>query len=169
MSGPIIFSDLFVGEKYDARKELSGWLKTDYDDSNWDEVKEVDYPIDNLVGQSSEPVIIKTPANETVVDVGKIVAGFVEFSLTAKAGIEIKLEHSEVLDTNGNYYNNILGTNKEQTDIYITKDGFQTFRPHFTYHGFRYIRITNWPQTISLDDFKINVISSDMESITITT
>ena len=69
------------------------------------------------------------------------------------------------MDTNGNYYNNILGTNKEQTDIYITKDGFQTFRPHFTYHGFRYIRITNWPQTISLDDFKINVISSDMESI----
>ncbi|WRK51803.1 alpha-L-rhamnosidase N-terminal domain-containing protein [Coprobacillaceae bacterium CR2/5/TPMF4] len=58
MSGPIIFSDLFVGEKYDARKELSGWLKTDYDDSNWDEVKEVDYPIDNLVGQSSEPVRI---------------------------------------------------------------------------------------------------------------
>ena len=175
MSGPIIFSDLFVGEKYDARKELSGWLKADYDDSNWDEVKEVDYPIDNLVGQSSEPVriinsfkpkrIIKTPANETVIDAGKIVAGFVEFSLTAKAGIEIKLEHSEVLDTNGNYYNNILGTNKEQTDIYITKDGFQTFRPHFTYHGFRYIRITNWPQTISLDDFKINVISSDMESI----
>lgn len=115
---------MFVGEKYDARKELNDWSTVSYDDSSWQKVIPVDYPMNNLIGQSSEPVkivetfkpkkIIHSPAGETIIDVGRIIAGFVEFSLVAPAGIEIKLEHSEVLDTQGNYYNNILGINKEQ-------------------------------------------------------
>lgn len=174
-SGPIIYSDLFVGEKYDARKELNDWSTVSYDDSSWQKVIPVDYPMNNLIGQSSEPVkivetfkpkkIIHSPAGETIIDVGRIIAGFVEFSLVAPAGIEIKLEHSEVLDTQGNYYNNILGINKEQMDVYITKEEYQTYRPHFTYHGFRYIRISNWPGEISINNFKVHVLSSNLKKI----
>ena len=54
--GPIVFSDLFVGEKYDARKELNGWDLASLDDSLWKPVDECDYDMKNLVGQSSEPV-----------------------------------------------------------------------------------------------------------------
>lgn len=173
--GPIVYSDLFVGEKYDAGKELEGWSQAEYDDALWKPVKKAKYSMENLIGQYASPVrmlrcftpreILHSPKGEVILDVGQVVAGQLEFTLEAKAGIEIKLEHSEVLDEQGNYFNNILGTNKEQTDVYITKEGKQTFRPHFTYHGFRYVRITGWPGELSPEQFKIYVYTSEMEDI----
>lgn len=173
--GPIVYSDLFVGEKYDAGKELEGWSQAEYDDSLWKPVKKAEYPMDNLIGQYAPPVrmlrcftpqkILHSPKGEVILDVGQVVAGQLEFTLEANAGIEIKLEHSEILDEQGNYFNNILGTNKEQTDIYITKEGKQSFRPYFTYHGFRYVRITGWPGEISPEQFKVYVYTSEMEDI----
>lgn len=174
-TGPIVYSDLFVGERYDATLERENWSMPSFDDSGWKPVVKVDYPMDNLVGQYAPPVkviecieperIIMTPAGETVLDVGQVVAGQVEFCVTAPAGIAITLEHSEVLDEKGNYYNNILGVNKEQTDTYITKEGAQVYRPHFTYHGFRYVRITGWPGRVSTNAFKVLVFSSAMDRI----
>ncbi len=174
-TGPIVYSDLFVGEKYDAGKELQGWSQADYDDSFWKPVKKAEYSMDNLLGQYAPPVriagcftpkeIFRSPKGKVILDIGQVVAGQLEFTLEAKAGIEIKLEHSEILDEEGNYFNNILGTNKEQTDVYITKDGWQIFRPHFTYHGFRYVRISGWPGSISLEQFKVYVYASEMEDI----
>ena len=174
-TGPIIFSDLFVGEKYDATKELTGWSLPDYDDSCWKPVNRVEYPMENLRGQSDPPVrdvktfipaeIIRSPKGEIILDAGQVVAGQVEFTVESPEGITIKLEHSEILDEEGNFYHNIVGTNKEQTVFYITKDGKQTYRPHFTYHGFRYVRITGWPGEISPDMFKIHAITSEMEDI----
>lgn len=69
------------------------------------------------------------------------------------------------MGNDGNYFNNILNVNKEQTVIYITKDGFQTFRPSFSYHGFRFVRIKGWPGQISLNHFKIYVLSSEMDDL----
>ncbi len=109
--------------------------------------------------------IFTTPAGETILDVGQVVAGVASFTLTASAGLTITLEHSEVLDEKGNYYNNILGVNKEQTDVYITKEGTQAYCPKFTYHGFRYIKVSGWPGRISTNDFMICVYSSEMEDI----
>lgn len=174
-TGPIIFSDHFVGEKYDATKELTGWSLPDYDDSIWTPVSKVDYPMDNLVGQYDPPVrivktltpvqIIHSPKGETILDVGQVVAGQVEFSVDAPEGITITLEHTEILDEEGNYYNNILGTNKEQTVFYITKQGEQTYRPHFTYQGFRYVRVTGWPGEIKKEQFRVHALTSRMADI----
>ncbi len=174
-TGPIVFSDLFVGEKYDARLELENWSKPDYDDASWKSVNQVAYSMENLVGQYGEPVrcikelepvaVITTPLGESVLDMGQVMAGQLEITLNAPAGITIKLEHSEVLDERGNYYNNIIGVNKEQTDYYITKEGDQTYRPLFSYHGFRYVRITGWPGEMSTKDFKAYVLTTDMDRI----
>lgn len=174
-TGPLIFSDIFVGEKYDAQKEISGWNEPEFDDRNWKSVHTVSYDCANITGQYGETVkpykilepekIIHSPAGEQIVDVGQVVAGNVEISLECKAGHKIKLEHSEVLDEQGNFYNNIIGVNKEQQDIYITKEGKQTYRPHFTYHGFRYIKITGWPGEIKKDNFRIFVFTSEMKDI----
>lgn len=131
--------------------------------------------MENLIGQYAPPVkellsleperIFTSPAGELILDVGQVVAGNVEFTVTAPSGTVITLEHSEVLDENGNYYNNILGVNKEQQITYITKEGTQTYRPYFTYHGFRYVRISGWTGRPSVHAFKIHVFSSKMENI----
>ena len=164
-----------MGEKYDATKELTGWSLPDYDDSCWKPVNRVEYSMENLKGQSDPPVrdvktfipaeIIRSPKGEVILDAGQVVAGQVEFSVESPEGITIKLEHSEILDEEGNFYHNIVGTNKEQTVFYITKGGKQTYRPHFTYHGFRYVRVTGWPGEISPEMFKIHAITSEMEDI----
>ena len=173
-NGPLIFSDIFVGEKYDATKELDGWSEPLFDDSRWLPLKKVEYDKSNLVGQYGEVVrpisifapekIIITPAGETVIDAGQVLAGQIEITLDTKAGHVIKLEHSEVLSKEGNYYNNILGINKEQTDYYITKDGAQVYRPYFSYHGFRYVKVTGWPGELTVDNVKIYALSTDMEN-----
>lgn len=174
-TGPLVYSDLFVGERYDAAKEMEGWSTPGFDDGSWKPVNIVNYPMDNLVGQYAPPVrvlkvmkperIFMTPAGETILDVGQVIAGVVKFTVTAPAGITITLEHTEILDENGNYYNNILGVNKEQMDVYTTKEGAQTYCPQFTYHGFRYVKITGWPGRVSMNDFTIYVYSSEMEDI----
>lgn len=174
-NGPLIFSDIFVGEKYDARKELNGWNTVEFQDFEWKKVNKVDFEMNNLYGQYGEPVrpiktfkplnIIKTPKGETVLDLGQVIAGQVEFTIDCEEGREIRLEHSEVLDSDGNYFNNILGINKEQTDFYITKNGKQSYRPIFTYHGFRYVKITGWTENIDVNDFTAYVLSSEMKDL----
>ena len=164
-TGPIIFADLFVGEKVDACKDFGEWKL----------VNKADYPMDNLVGQRMPPVrpyrvfepvaVFTAPNGDTIIDAGQVVAGVTELSVTCEAGREIKLEHFEVLDRDGNYFNSILNTNKEQTDIYITRDGAQTWHPHFTYHGFRYVRVTGWPGEIHPSDFRIIALGSEMDDI----
>ncbi len=35
MDGPVLFNNIYNGEIYDARRELPGWDKTGFDDSQW--------------------------------------------------------------------------------------------------------------------------------------
>lgn len=174
-TGPLLAADLFVGEKYDARKEMSGWDTPDYDDSEWKNVKKQDFPMDNLTAQYGEPVrVIKsfepktiyTDANhDTIIDLGQNIAGFMSFTVNAPAGTVIRMEHAEVTDSEGCFYKNIMGKNKDQMDVYITKEGKQTYCPTFTYHGFRYVRLSGWPGTPSTADFTAHVVSTDVEDI----
>ena len=174
-TGPLVRSDIFVGEKYDARLEMPNWDTAEFPADDWKPVKKAEYGFENLIGQYGASVksvkilqpkeIIRSPKGEYILDVGQIVAGNVEITLDAEAGKTIKLEHSEVLDEEGNYYNNIIGVNKEQQDVYVTKEGKQTYRPHFTWHGFRYVRVTGWPGEMTTENFKIFVLSSEMEDI----
>lgn len=61
----------------------------------------------------------------------------------AKAGEEISFEHGEMLDADGNFIYAFTDSSREQKDVYISagKDG-EIFEPEFTYHGFRYVRVT---------------------------
>ncbi|MBO7710950.1 MAG: family 78 glycoside hydrolase catalytic domain [Lachnospiraceae bacterium] len=172
-TGPVIFSDLFVGERYDARLEMDGWDMPLFDDSHWTPVLRKNYDKTAVTAQIAAPVrplriftperIIRTPKGEIVLDTGQVLAGQLEITLTAQAGRTIILEHSEVLDREGNFYNNILNVNKEQTDWYVTREGTQTYRPSFTYHGFRYVKISGWPGEMDVDQFRVWTFASEMD------
>ncbi len=172
-AGPLIFSDLFIGERYDARLEKEGWSTAAYDDSNWLEVDTADYGYSGLVAQHGEPVrvieeikpvcIITTPKGETVVDLGQNIAGRIRMHVCGAAGTEVKLEYSEVLDAEGNFLMNILGRNKDQKDFYVLKgEGEEVYEQFFTFHGFRYVRVTGYPGELSVDRFTGLVLASDL-------
>jgi alpha-L-rhamnosidase len=176
--GPIRYADIYIGEKYDARKTSPGWTTTDFDASAWSLVNVVGRSTEGLVPFIGEPIrrllalrpaaILKTPAGETVIDLGQNIAGRIRLRARGLAGTEIRFEHTEALDRNGNFQTNIIGKNKDQTDIWILSgngDGEEEFEPTFTYHGFRYVRVTNYPGELTADKVTAFAIGSDLAQV----
>ncbi|MBP2655645.1 MAG: alpha-L-rhamnosidase [Firmicutes bacterium] len=175
-TGPLVYSDIFIGERYDARQEKAGWSCAGYDDRGWTTANEVEYGYGNLVAQYGEPVrvmeivkpveIITTPKGETVIDFGQVLCGRVRMTANGAAGTEIVLEHSEVLDEYGNFMMNIMGRSKEQKDHYVLKGaGDEVYEPRFTFHGFRYVKVTGYQGDITADKFSAAVLYSGLESV----
>lgn len=174
--GPIRYADLAVGEGYDARIDWDGWSRAGFDDSAWTPVAEVELE-QSLVPFVGEPVrrvlevpaieIIRTLAGENVVDFGQVIAGRVRFRVRGERGQTVRLEHSEVLDQHGNYFNNIVGPNKDQTDVYTLAGdpAGETWEPLFTFHGFRFTRLTGFGADASAEDFVAVVTASDLPVI----
>jgi len=174
-TGPILASDIYDGETYDARLERPGWSAAGYDDSDWVGVRVVDHSKEILVAPAGPPVrrieqvkpieIIHTPADETVVDMGQNMVGWVRLVAQGEAGTQVVLRFAEVLDKEGNFYVENLRTAK-QTDTYVLKgDGVETFEPHFTFHGFRYVAVEGYPGELTLDSLTGVVVHSDTRPI----
>ena len=157
-SGCIRYSDLFIGEMQDKLHFASQPQEVSADE-RWEAVVvNDDYGTDTLRPQIGAPVeivrelpvqqILKTPKGETVLDFGQNLAGFIRLRICAEAGTRVTLEHSEVLDADGNFMNNIMGINKDQTDVYICSGREDVFEPLFSFHGFRYVRLTGLPEGV---------------------
>lgn len=171
-TGPILVSDNYDGEIYDARLEREGWSEAGYDDSSWSGVTPIESPKAKLVAPTGPPVrkieelkpvkILKTPAGDTVIDMGQNMVGWMRFGVTAPAGTTIVLRHTEALDAAGNFYTKNLRS-AQQTIRYTTKgSGRETFEPHFTFQGFRYVAVSGWPGDPGVDDFSGIVVHSAM-------
>ncbi|KTR81943.1 hypothetical protein NS220_19100, partial [Microbacterium testaceum] len=174
--GPVRYADLAVGELHDARVAWDDWSTPDFDDTAWEPVAVVQAE-QSLLPFVGEPVrrvlevpaerIVRTPAGERVVDFGQVIAGRVRFRVRGERGSVVRLEHSEVLDQHGDYFANIVGPNKDQTDVYILRgdpEG-ETWEPAFTFHGFRYVRIQGFPGDANPEDFTAVVTASDLPVI----
>lgn len=180
-NGPCRMSDLRDGEFYDARLEIDGWSKAGFDDRTWESVYLTDYS-GILEGTKGLPVreirylkgkLLDTPDGRIVIDFGENIAGYVEFSVSGKAGDEVRLVHGEVLDKAGNFtMRNFYFQGTPDMPIYCTKqeiryilsgNGKETYKPSFTFMGFRYVLVEKWPGTVNADDFTAVVICSDMK------
>lgn len=172
-TGPIVKSDIYNGETYDARLEKEGWTQLDYDDSDWTMVEVANHKKENLVAPEAPPVrkiqtlkpieILQTPEGDTVVDFGQNLVGWVELTAEGPRGTEISLEHAEVLDKYGNFYMANMRA-ADQLNTYIMKgDGVEVWEPTFTFQGFRYVKVEGYPGELTLDDLTAVVLHSDME------
>jgi alpha-L-rhamnosidase len=172
-SGPIRFSEMYDGEIYDARMEKPDWKKSGYDDAGWQTVNEKEYAKDNLLATYNEPIrkhevfhpvkIFKTPAGEQVIDFGQNLVGWAQFKLRGKAGDEFIVDHAEVLDKAGNFYTENLRAAKARDTYILSGKGEEVFEPHFTFQGFRYIRVKGYPGEIKPEDISAVTLYSDME------
>ncbi len=117
-----------------------------------------------VVVKDSLPVreILHTPAGETVLDFGQNFTGYVEYKAALPAGTKVILDHGEILQ-NGNFYNDNYRTAKVQM-IYVSDGRAETVRAHFTYFGFRYVRVTGWPGELRAADFTGRVVYSDLDT-----
>ncbi len=108
--------------------------------------------------------MIKTPKGETVLDFGQNLVGWVQFKLAAKAGTAIQMEHGEVLDKEGNFYNANLRHAKQSVSYIFRGKGIESYEPHFTYQGFRYVKVSGLTGQIKAADFKAVAVYADMDT-----
>ena len=157
------FCELYDGCVFDARTVPDFHLETVIAEDN-DKTKLIPQVGEEVIEQERfSPIeIIKTPKGETVVDFGQNLTGYVEISLTAKAGDRVSLSFAEVLDKDGNFYNENYRTAKCQY-VYICKDGKQTFKPTLTFYGYRYIRVDSFPEPITADNFTSVAVYSQLK------
>jgi alpha-L-rhamnosidase len=171
-AGPVLASDIYRGETYDARRERPGWAAAPSDDRGWTPVTVLDPPSAELVAPVAPPVrrvgelrpvaIRRLPSGETLFDLGQNFTGWVRLAVQGPAGTAITLRHAEVLDRNGDLYTaNLRGAS--QTDRYIMKgEGVERWEPHFTFHGFRYVAVTGLPVPADTGTVTGVVVSSDL-------
>lgn len=155
------FSEIYDGETVDA----------DYVTEGWKNAGILEWPQNILIPQEGEQIretervaaksMIITPAGETLIDFGQEITGYVEFTVDAHAGDRIRLLHGEVLDKNGNFYNENYRSAKAEVN-YICREGKQTWHPSLTFFGFRYVKIDQFPQKADLEQFTAIVVCSDI-------
>lgn len=83
-------------------------------------------------------------------------------TLPARSGDRVVLSHAEVLDSDGNFYTDNYRSAKALL-TYICKDGVQTYKPHLTFYGFRYVRLDEFPVDAGMDMFEAIAVYSDMK------
>ncbi|HWI90088.1 MAG TPA: family 78 glycoside hydrolase catalytic domain [Flavisolibacter sp.] len=174
-NGPIRTNNEYDGEEYDARKELKGWNNIGFNDSKWLSVQLVKAPGGTLKAQMNEnmkvmetiqPISIKQLSSKKyILDMGQNMAGWLRIQVQGKRGDSVKLRFAESLQPNGELYVANLRDAKV-TDVYVLKGGAkEIWHPTFVFHGFRYVEITRYPGTPTINDFIGEVVYDDIATI----
>ena len=161
---PLVFSEIYDGEIYDARIEAS--------EHDFNKVHLVEYPLCNMQPQfggtnkTHEVFPVKekfyTPQGDQVLDFGQNMAGKVCIKVKGKCGDRVELHFFETLDSKGNVYTENLRTAKNSV-TYILKGGEEEeYTPFFTYQGFRYAKVLSWPGEIQKENIKALALYTDM-------
>ena len=139
---PIRKSGIYFGEIYDARivPTVSAGTRVLAHDASV------------LIAHETTPVRELTPLapvkswtdgeGRTIHDFGQNVGGYVAYAVQGKAGATVTVEHAEVLDKDGNFYNVNYRTAEAMTHYTLAGGGVEHYRPHFTFQGYRYARVT---------------------------
>lgn len=159
----VLYSDIYDGEIYDSRSVKRHWEPA---------AVRQDYPKEILILQQGEyireieeikPVeLLLTEKNEKIIDFGQNLTGYVKFKTGHPAGTVLEISHAEVLDSDGCFYTENLRSAKQHIR-YVANGQRAEYKPFFTFQGFRYIRLDQWPGDVSLDDFTAVVVHSDMK------
>jgi len=170
---PILKSDIYNGEDYDARLEDKNWDTSKHSGAGWSEVAlaatpgaEVKinaeaYPpirVEMLLHPKS---ITETSKGVFLVDLGQDMVGTEKILARGPSGQTIKLQFGEVLTPDGKFYRDNMRGAAQEDDFTLKGSGDEVFEPSFTYHGFRYIQVSNYPGKLHSEDISGVVFHTD--------
>jgi len=169
---PIVADGIYDGEIYDATKEIPEWSAANYEDTDWDQVKEfIPAGLGPVVDRLSLPVLVKetinpvglihTPAGELVLDMGQNMVGWLRIHIHEPEGTQIKITHGEVMQDDNFYRENLRMAKAEY--IYISDGMDRMIEPHSTFYGFRYAKLEGFTEPVTIEDFTGCVVYSDLE------
>ncbi len=161
---PVTFNNIYDGERYDARREAL------------EEIGKVELAEPEKCGKLTDryslPIVkkesfavaelIHTPKGETVLDFGQELTGWVEIECDFPAGTQICLTASEIMQEGCFYHDNLRTAKTEFT--YISNGKKAVARPHFTFYGFRYMKVECTEQ-VTAGQFTAYHLRSDFDQI----
>ncbi len=188
--GPLVQNDVYIGNVYDARKEIRGWNTPGYDDTSWNfaqkgespggELQKAFFPPVQIVKELT-PVEIYSPEKGIfIADMGVNFTGNYKIKISGNKGDTVTFRFGERVYEDGklNPLTTVAGQIKRkgmggpgapdiawQTDSYIVGDTAATwFIPEFTYHVYRYMEITGLTKKPQISDIKGFFIHSNVRN-----
>lgn len=170
-TGPILESDIYNGEKYDARAELGKWSSPGYKAANWLKPRIESPETGWLIAKVCEPVrpcetikaksVKRSPDGEWIFDFGQNLVGHARIHIAGKLARTVTLHFAEMLKPDGSLYLDNLRS-AEATDRYTFKDDKPvTWEPRFTFHGFRYVGLSGIDTEPTVDSVEAVVLHTD--------
>ena len=147
---PVVFSCIYGGEDYDARKEQAGWDQVGFQAAAYHPVCVVDGPGGNLSAQAAPPIKVMKeykPAKITepkpgiwVYDFGQNCSSMPRLTVKGTAGAIVTMTPGELLQGNGLVSQGSSGGPSYYS--YTLKGGeSETWSPRFFYYGSRYLQV----------------------------
>ncbi len=173
--GPVVESSVYGGEVYDARKETGGWDDGDFDETGWTAAQVVEgssgarssqmMPAIQVVDEIIPVKMTSPQPGVYVFDMGQNMSGWARLRAEGSAGTQVQMRYAELLYDNGMINRENIRAAKSR-DIYILRGGGEeSYEARFTYHGFRYVEVTGFPGTPSLDSIRGQVVHTAVKTI----
>ena len=154
----VVHCDIYDGERYDARQEVSGWCNADFDDSSWQNAVERKAPDGELVAfdtnpdritETLNPVAFKSnPDGSCTIDFGEMISGHVRLkNIVGEKDKTIKIKYESV------YSQEVSYTFKDSSPV--------DYAPQFTWYVFRYVTVTGFTPTA--DQIVAEAVNTDMK------
>ena len=174
-SSPIVSSELYGGEAYDARLYHADWNTNSADRTlSWSQAiaddgqagltvtAQPDVPVHHA--QTIKPVSVKavedSGSKDALFDMGQNMVGVVRLRVHGPRGKTVKLRFAERLKPDGRVYTENL-RDADATDYYtLSGQGEEDWTPKFTFHGFRYVEVSGYPGEIALSALEGEVLNS---------
>ncbi len=174
-ASPVLYSEIYHGETYDATKLAPGWDTAGFAATDWRAAEVVAADAGVVVPQDGVPVrphevlppvkVFTAPNGEQIVDFGQNITGWVWLKVKGKAGEVVRYSHAEALDKDGNFYTGNLRRAKQRIQYTLRGGADEFYEPHFTFQGFRYIRIDAFPGEFKADNFAAVAVHSDLPRV----
>ncbi|RYG39660.1 hypothetical protein EON81_00220 [bacterium] len=174
-NGPILESNEYDGEAYDARLEKRGWDMPGFAGTSWEVPNRVGAPLGSLRAQTMEPMRVtqivrpvsvrKSGPGRFLVDMGQNFYGTVRMKASGPRGTQVRMVSAYNVNPDGSLK---TADNRTalSTDVYTFKgEGVEVWNPRFRGQGYRRVEVTGFPGTPTAAHFEGLVIHTDMPRV----
>ena len=177
-STPCTFNQLRLGEIYDSRLAID-WMKPEFDDSSWERAIYADSPGGEFVEYPCEPIredkvyecvsLTKNVSGAYVFDFGQNMSGYVRISANQPAGTKLHIVYAEQINPDGTRRDNRISDfyrdGETQFSELITNGKSFSWKPSFSYYGFRYAIIDGFVTEPSASDVQAIFVHQALTSL----
>ncbi|MBD5781608.1 family 78 glycoside hydrolase catalytic domain [Pelagicoccus sp. NFK12] len=152
--GPVVKSEIYWGEDYDARNEIPGWSSVGYDAAGWKRVEAASLDGVSLLPKTFQTVTVRKVLTPTeivsagegtvVFDMGQNMVGWPAIDLPGLKDKKIRIRVAEMLEQDGSLYIENYRNSRSQATYVPAEDGKVRWRPTFSFFGYRFVEVSGY-------------------------